>query len=84
MTIQELLDAVMAVEREIEKAPRGGPELEGIIGRIRELQAEVDRVGGLQGPLVPDAASPKSPEERTTVELGQALDSLMSAAHSKQ
>jgi len=35
-------------------------------------------------PLVPDAASPKSPEERTTDELGVALDSLMSAAHSKQ
>jgi hypothetical protein len=84
MTTQELLGAVMNLEREIESTPRGAPELAAVIARIRELQAEVGRQREVQGPLVPDAASPKSPEERTTDELGNALDSLMSAAQSKQ
>jgi hypothetical protein len=84
MTIQEVLDAVMALEEDIEKAAPGDPELAADIARIQELEAEVRRIRSVQGPLVPDAASPPSYDERSAKQLDQALHDLMSAARSKQ
>jgi len=84
MTIQELLEAVMTLSREIEATPSGAPELAASIARIRELEAEVARVRELQGHLVPDASSPKSPNERAAIELEEALGNLMRVARAKQ
>jgi hypothetical protein len=84
MTIQEMLGAVLDLERDIENAPRGASELAAIISRIQALHAELDQIRALQGPLVPDASSPPSLEERTTMELSQALDDLAIAARAKQ
>jgi hypothetical protein len=84
MTIQELLEAVMKLEDEIEQASPGSPELAAAMERIRELESEIDRLRAVQGPLVPDAESPPSPDERSAVQLDHALHDLMSAARSKQ
>jgi hypothetical protein len=84
MDIQELLEAVMKLEDQIERASQGSPELAAAMERIRELESEIDRLRAVQGPLVPDAASPPSPNERSAAQLDQALHDLMSAARSKQ
>ena len=84
MTIDELHDATVAVEREIEDAPPGAPELAAAVARITELQKELERTRGALGPLVPDASSPKSGEEESAVYLERTLRSLMEAATSKR
>lgn len=84
VTIQEILDAVMTLERDIERARVGSPDLAASIARIGELQGELERVRGMQGPLVPDASSPKSPAEQSVDDLDRALRNLLSAASAKQ
>jgi hypothetical protein len=84
MTVDEIHDQVVRLEGEIEMLPPGAPELAAVVARIRELEGELERAQGALGPLVPDAASPKSPEETSAAELGEALRDLMRAATARQ
>jgi hypothetical protein len=83
MTIQQILDEVAELEREITDLPSGAGELPEIQGRISGLLAEVERLRSLQGALVPDASSPETLAEKSVDELEAALRSLRSAATSK-
>lgn len=83
MTIQQILDEVAELEREITDLPSGSSELPEIQGRISDLLAETERLRSLQGALVPDASSPSSLAEKSVDELEAALRSLRSAATSK-
>jgi hypothetical protein len=83
MTIQEIFEAVVNVETEITQREPGDPQLSQTIARVGELQRELDRVRGGMGPLIPDASSPPSAEEKTAAELDKTLCNLMSAAQSK-
>jgi hypothetical protein len=83
MTIQEILDAVAELERQITDLPPGAPELVDVLARISDLEAELERIRGLEGPLVPDASSPPSLAEKSIADLTNALRDLRSAANSK-
>jgi hypothetical protein len=83
MTIQEILDAVAEQEREITDLPPGSPQLRDALARVSDLEAEVERQRSLQGPLVPDASSPPTLEEKSLAELAEALHSLRRAIGSK-
>ena len=84
MTIDEIHDEVVALEREIRDVAPASPELSAVIARIRELRGELERARSVLGPLIPDAASPKSPVERSADDLDAALTSLMRAATAKR
>jgi hypothetical protein len=84
VTLDEIHDQVVALEREIVDVEPASPELSAVIARLRELQGELERTRSVLGPLVPDAASPKSPVERSADDLDAALTSLMRAATAKQ
>jgi hypothetical protein len=84
VTIKDLLDAVAAVEDEIIKTPPGAPELASIVARIVELQGELERTRSVLGPVIPDASSPPSADEKSADDLERALRSLLSAASSKR
>ena len=84
MTIQELLEAAVKLEQEIEATPVGAPELAAIVARISELQGELERTRSVQGPLVPDSSSPPSPDEVSGARLEDMLRSLLEAASSKR
>jgi hypothetical protein len=84
VTIKELLDAVAAVEDEIIKTPPGAPEFASIVARIVELQGELERTRSVLGPVIPDASSPPTSDEKSADDLERALNSLLSAASSKR
>ena len=84
MTVDQIHGEVVRIEGEIAGLAPGSPELAAVVARIRELALELERTRGLLGPLVPDAASPKSPEEISADELGGALANLMRAATAKE
>jgi hypothetical protein len=84
MTVDEIHDQVVAIEREITELPPGAPELAAVVARIRGLADDLERTRSALGPLIPDAASPKSPEETSADELAAALVSLRRAAEAKQ
>jgi hypothetical protein len=83
VTILEILSAATELQREITELPDGAPELDGVIDRIRSLQRELEILRGSLGALVPDAASPPSPDEVSAEKLDDMLGALMSAARSK-
>ena len=83
MTIQKLLEAVMALEKEIEDTPPGAPEFAAIVFRVAELQSELERARSVLGPLIPDASRSKSTDEESAAFLERALRSLSEAARSK-
>ena len=82
--IQQIVDAVRAIEAEIERTPAGAPEYAAIVARIAELERELKRAGAVLGPLIPNASSPKSADEESVVYLGRALQSLMKASEAKR
>jgi hypothetical protein len=84
MNVDQIHDQVVELEREIMELPPAAPELAAIVARIRELEGELERARGALGPLVPDASSPKSPEEQSADDLARALGSLMRAAAARQ
>ncbi|MEO8261534.1 MAG: hypothetical protein ABI566_03105 [Pseudolysinimonas sp.] len=83
MKLQQILEAVMAVEQEIEVTPPGAPEFATIVSRIADLQRELERARSVLGPLIPDASRPKSADEESAASLELALRSLGQAATSK-
>jgi hypothetical protein len=83
VTILEILSAATEIEREITELPDGAPELDGVVARIRSLQRELEILRGTLGALVPDAASPPSPDEVSAERLDEMLRDLLSAARSK-
>jgi hypothetical protein len=84
MTLDEIHAAVVEVEREIPALAPAAPGVSDVMGRIRMLQGELERTRGVLGPLVPDAASPKSPDEQRADDLAAALGSLLQAADAKR
>jgi hypothetical protein len=84
MTIQQIIDAVADLQRGITDLPPGAPELREDLARISDLEAEVEKLRSVQGPLVPDADSPPSLAEKSTAELADALRDLRRAATLKQ
>jgi hypothetical protein len=84
MDIQELHEATVALEREIEEAPPGAPELAAVVARIAELQDQLERARSVLGALVPDSSSPKSADEESAIYLERMLRSLMQAATAKR
>jgi hypothetical protein len=84
VTIDDIHDEIVELQREIVGVAPAAPELSAIVARIRELQGELERARSVLGPLVPDAARPKSPVERSADDLAAALVSLMRAATAKQ
>lgn len=84
MTIPEILTAVAELELQLNDLPSGAQELPDALARISDLEAELERIRSLQGPLVPDASSPPTPAEKTVTELGAALRDLRSAATAKR
>jgi hypothetical protein len=84
MTVDEIHEQVVELEREITDLPPGAPELAAVIARLNELGGELERARSVLGPLVPDASSPRSLAEKTGDALASALDSLMRAATAKQ
>jgi hypothetical protein len=83
VTILEILGAATEIEREITELPDADPELDGVVARIRSLQRELEILRGTLGALVPDAASPPSPDEVSAERLDEMLRDLLSAARSK-
>jgi hypothetical protein len=84
MTVDQIHEEVVKIEGEIEELAPGSPELAAVVARIRDLGGELERARGVLGPLVPDAASPKSAEEVSADALDGALANLMRAATAKQ
>jgi hypothetical protein len=84
MTIQEILDAAMKVELEIEATPPGDPGFASMVARIVELQGELERTRSVQGPLVPDSSSPPTSDEVSGAYLEKTLRDLLAAASSKR
>jgi hypothetical protein len=84
MTIDEIHNQTVELERRIMDVTPGSVELGDVVARIRELQDELERTRGTLGPLIPDAASPKSPEEISAEDLAATLANLMTAATAKQ
>jgi hypothetical protein len=84
VTIDEIHNQTVELGRTIMDVAPGSVELGDVVARIRELQDELERARGALGPLVPDAASPKSPEETSADDLAVTLANLMTAAAAKQ
>jgi hypothetical protein len=84
MTIDEIHVAAVKLEKEIEDAPPGAPELAAIATRIGELQNELERARSVQGALVPDSSSPRSADEVSGDYLVDTLRNLLNAASSKR
>lgn len=84
MTIDEIHQQVVGLEQEILELPPASPELGAVVARIRGLEGELERARGFLGPLVPDAESPRSPEEESADALADALRDLTRAATAKQ
>jgi hypothetical protein len=84
MTIDDIHNQTVELERRIMDVVPGSVELGDVVARIRELQDELERTRGTLGPLIPDASSPKSPEEKSADDLAVILANLMSAATAKQ
>jgi hypothetical protein len=84
MTIDEIHDEAVKLEREIEDTPPGAPELGAIVARIGELRDELERTRSVQGPLVPDSSSPPSSGEVSGAYLADILHNLFEAASAKR
>jgi hypothetical protein len=84
VTVDEIHEEVVRIEREITDLEPGSPELAAVVARIRELSDDLERTRGALGPLIPDAASPKSPAETSADELAGALIDLERAAEAKR
>jgi hypothetical protein len=84
MTIDDIHAAAVEIEREILDLAPAAPELAAVIARIRDLQGELERARATLGPLIPDAASPKSPAEQSADDLTKTLVDLLRAARAKQ
>ena len=84
MTINEIHEAAVRLEKEIEDTPPGAPELAAIVERLGELQGELDRARSVLGPLVPDSSSPPSAAEVSGGYLESTLRNLLEAASSKR
>lgn len=84
MTIDQIHDAAVNLEKEIEDTPPGAPELAAIVARIGELQGELERARSVLGPLVPDSSSPSSPEKVSGGYLVDMLRNLLEAASLKR
>jgi hypothetical protein len=84
MGLDEIHNETIEIEREIVDLEPGSPELAAIVARLRRLQGDLERTRGAMGPLVPDASSPKSLEERTADDLASTLANLLRAAAAKQ
>ncbi len=83
-SIDQIHDEAVTLEKEIEDAPPGAPELAAIVARIAELQGELERTRSVQGPLVPDSSSPPSAAQMSGGYLADTLRSLLKAASSKR
>lgn len=83
VNIQEILQSVDQLSATISDAPAGAPALNGVIARIRQLQAEVEKTRGAQGALIPDTARAPTANEESLAGLDRALRSLLDAATSK-
>jgi len=84
MTLLELAQAVDILHSEIDAAAPGAPELAQLIERGSRLQSELNQIGSIQGPLIPDASQAPTFSEQTVTDLRRTLRSLISAAHSKR
>jgi hypothetical protein len=84
VTIADILASVMALEKEISDTPVGAPEFAAIVTQIADIQRELERTRSVQGPLIPDASSPKTADEESAIYLERSLRSLMKAAEAKR
>jgi hypothetical protein len=82
--LQAILDSVARLEVEVEEAQAGDPELAAVVASVIDLQGRLERARSVMGPLVPDANSEPSLEEKTAASLEQALTSILSAAEAKR
>ena len=83
-SIDQIHDEAVTLEKEIEDAQPGAPELAAIVARIGELQGDLERTISVQGPLVPDASSPPSADQVSGRYLVETLRNLLKAASSKR
>jgi hypothetical protein len=83
---QSVLDEVDRLDVEISSSQPGAETLAAVVNRIGELRREVERLKGLQQPLVPDPDSAAAGESRSKSAdgLGRSLESLLTAATAKQ
>jgi len=84
MTLDEILRSTMAIEEQIERAPRGSPELSELVTRLERLRGELERTRGLQGALIPDATRPLTDDQKSGEGLERTITSLTAAARAKQ
>lgn len=84
MTLDEILKSTMQIEEDIIHSRTGAPALATAIDRLRGLEAEVERIRGLQGPLIPDATRPPTDDEQSAEGLARTIRSLVAAARAKQ
>ena len=82
--LQSILDSVERLSSEVEAAQPGDPELAAVIASVIGLQARLERVRSVLGPLMPQASRGLSLDEKTADKLEQALVSLRSAAEARQ
>jgi hypothetical protein len=84
--LQSVLDEVDRLDVEISSSQPGAASLAAVVNRIGDLQREVERLKGLQQPLVPDPDSAAAGESRSKSAdgLGRSLESLLTAATAKQ
>jgi hypothetical protein len=82
--LQSILDSIERLSSEVEAARPGDPELAAIIASVIGLQARLEQIRGVLGPLMPQASRGPSLDEKTADELEQALISLRNAAEARQ
>jgi hypothetical protein len=82
--LQYILDSVARLGTEVEESEPGAPELAVVVAAVIDLQGRLERVRSVMGPLVPDANSEPSLDEKAAVNLERALTSLLSAARARQ
>jgi len=84
MELPEILDEVMALEREVTDLPPGDRRLAQITERIDALERDLDFQRGMAQPLVPGAERSQSQKEATVEQLERAVRALRDAVASKR
>lgn len=74
----------MQLEEQIERSAPASPDLGDAVERLHQLRGELDRVRGLQAPLIPDAKRPLTDDQKSGEGLERTITSLLAAARAKQ
>jgi hypothetical protein len=82
--LQFILDEAARLEKEVEEAEPGDPELAVVVLTVNDLQRRLQGVRSVMGPLIDGPNREPSLQEKAAADLTSALGSLLRAAQDKQ